>query len=533
MLTDSREVQKDAALEYDICIVGAGPAGITLALELQNTPYKVALLESAGQNPDEQTSDLLRGEVNTQHLSVDSFPYPLYTARERAFGGSSLRWCLEGGWRGRPLDAIDLEARSCIPESGWPFDRNSLDDYYERAYDVCGFQRPFSENVAKWQPSGPEYSELWESGNLRSDLFRRGNVDKFRNMFEVIKQSPNIHLYLHANAINIATDDSPQIVNALDVATLRGNHFQIKARVYVLAMGGIDNPRLLLESSGTYKHGLGNEHDLVGRYFMEHPHIDAGYVHLSDRSMADRMQFYSLFQMNGSFLEGCISLSEDLIRQEQLPNVGFWLIPTSIRSMFQKAARTITSTFETSTSMPSRSLRQRSQNLIQDIADIADIPVQRLVKRANKLRIFRLHAESEQVPNPNSRVTLSDEFDALGCHKPKLNWQITDYDIQTIRRSEELLDRELRKQNLGYITHMLGDETPPSRMGIGNHLIGTTRMHTNPKHGVVDANSQVHGLSNLFITGSSVFPTGGAANPTLTIVALAVRLADHLKTHLE
>ena len=138
--------------------------------------------------------------------------------------------------------------------------------------------------------------------------------------------------------------------------------------------------------------------------------------------------------------------------------------------------------------------------------------------------------ESEQIPNPNSRITLSTKLDKLGCRIARLNWELLDEDFSTIRRSQALIDDALKSKGIGRVSKWLGDETPPTTIGIGNHNMGATRMSESPKFGVVDANCRVHGLNNLFIAGSSVFPTAGAANPTLTIVALSIRLADHIKS---
>lgn len=515
MLIDGRTLSSETVLKADVCIIGAGPAGITLALELQKSALTVILLESGGK---EKASDAATQSL--QRLDVVGHPYWQNT-RERGFAGSSHGWYLESGWRGRPLDAIDFEQRSAIADSGWPFGLDTLEPYYERAQTVCNMG-PYQYNPREWHtPDEHEYAIL-DQGQLRSGLFQRGPIHQFKTYWKTLAESANTRVVLHATVTQLHTEDSPQVVNRVQATNFTGCNFAIKAKTFVLAMGGMENPRLLLASNQTHSAGLGNQHDVVGRYFMEHPHIHTGWFYPFDRSFAKRLEFYRYHKVNQTAIEGFVALKETLVRQEGLPNVAFWLHKTSMRN-------TLTTALTTAAKVPKADeVGKYVRNLRKQANHLLEIPYQRaLLQSAN--RHFSLEVEAEQTPNPASRVTLVREKDPFGVNRLQFDWRVAAGDFAAIRRSQQLLDQELRRAGIGWVDCFYGDEFPAAHLGFGNHHMGTTRMNTNSKKGVVDENAKVHGLANLFIAGSSVFPTSGAANPTLTVIAMALRLADHLK----
>jgi choline dehydrogenase-like flavoprotein len=526
MLIDARELPSDALLQCDICIVGAGPAGITLAKEMEGKGLDVLVLEAGGEGIDEATDDLLLGEVTDPRYPIESEPYPLRTTRAKGIGGSSLRWCLPEGWRARALDPIDFEQREGIPYSGWPITFEEIRPYYERARQFCRLDSEH-DDPAYWANDGDENNLLIHEGGVKSKFFFRADTHLYSRRKNEFARSESLTLVTFANVVELETGPEARRVVSAKAKTLAGNELRVEAKTFVLAAGGIDNARILLGSNRVAKHGLGNDRDLVGRFFMEHPHLFTGLLELRNRADADRMRFYiSVRQRSGTLVEGMLALDERVLRRHALPNAGFWVWGVGVKGALEQLFVDSRQLFKPGAA--SRSRRLRLHNLAGDLASVLDIPLQRAVHRHGHNNLFRVYVESEQVPNPESRVMLSQRRDPLGMHRVKLDWRLKAEDFDTIRRSQEVLSEELQRLGIARLHRLLGDETPMTKLGIGNHQIGTTRMSDNPNHGVVDRHGRIHGIDNLYVTGASVFPTGGAANPTLTVIALAIRMADTL-----
>jgi choline dehydrogenase-like flavoprotein len=283
------------------------------------------------------------------------------------------------------------------------------------------------------------------------------------------------------------------------VRVLDGPEFSLRSRVVVLATGGIENARLLLASNGVEAAGLGNRHDLVGRFFMEHPHTHSG--EFLPSPVARPLGLYQLHRRGGVDVLGVLALSAAVRRDARLANFTASLAPRTQGGAFERDLGVVIAGFDAEG------------------------------ERAQGIPRFAFSNECEQVPNPESRVQLAYERDALGMNRVTLKWRLASEDRDSLRRSHEILAREIGRAGLGRVKPGLSepDGAWPADLNGARHHMGTTRMHSDPKRGVVDADSRVHGIANLFVAGSSVFPTSGAANPTLTIVALALRLADHLK----
>ncbi len=473
-------------METDVCVIGAGAAGLTLARELAGAPFRVALLESGGFDPDPPTQALYRGRVHGRRY------FTLDACRSRQFGGST------NCWQGlcRPLDPIDFEARDWVPHSGWPFQAAALAPFYVRAQQVLRLE-DFAYDAGRW--ATPEHAPLpFASGAIESRVFQVAPTRMGELYRDEITGARNVDTWLFANAVEIETDAEARSVRSVRVATLDGNSFPVRARLFVLATGGIENARLLLASNRVQQAGLGNGNDLVGRFFMEHPHVVAGAFLRSGSAVS--LSFYRAREAGRVKLAGYLAGSDALQREERLLAFSAFLAQEAALPDFERALGRVV--YE---------------------GDVAGgEPVSRAVFFMNEI---------EQAPNPNSRVRLGEERDALGMPRVRLEWRLSSIDKQSIRRSHLILGRELGRAGLGRLQLMLSEdeyEWPPE-LGGGRHHMGTTRMHEDPKQGVVDAEGRVHGLANLFVAGSSVFPTGGAANPTLTLVALALRLADRLK----
>ncbi len=486
MLLDARSVPESGRVETDVCVIGAGAAGITLARELSGAPFRVALLESGGFDPDPATQALYRGRVyGRRYFTLDS-------CRSRQFGGST------NCWQGlcRPLDPIDFEAREWVPHSGWPFPAAALEPFYVRAQQVLRLEA-FLYEAARWatpeRPPLPFLGDAIESRVFQVSPTRLGEVYR-----DEILRAPNVDTWLFANVVEIETDPEARRVEAVRVATLGGRSFPVQARLFVLATGGIENARILLASSRAQSQGLGNGHDLVGRFFMEHPHVVAGAFLPSSRDVS--LAFYRAHDTGRVKLAGYLTGSDSLQRAERLLGFSSFLAQDAPLPGFEQAL----------------------SRVVGEADGARGAPAPRAVFFMNEI---------EQAPNPSSRVRLGEERDALGMPRVRLEWRLSAIDKLSIRRAHVLLARELGRAGLGRLQLMLSDDDHqwPPELGGGRHHMGTTRMHVDPKQGVVDETGRVHGVANLYVAGSSVFPTGGAANPTLTLVALALRLADHLK----
>ncbi len=543
LLIDARSLPENEKIQTDVCIVGAGLAGITLALEFIDKGFRVCILESGGPKPHPETQSLVWGEnVGHPYFSLD-------TAYSCCLGGSVNRWELSVGnyhlgARMRPLDSIDFEERDWIPYSGWPFEKSHLDPYYDRAQKICKID-PLSFNVRDWEGTGR--AQFPVLNGVETTLFKFGLRDPFLDDYITqVARAGNIQLYIYATVVEVETDGTAQNVNFLRVTCPSGKEFTVSANIYILATNGIETPRLLLLSNKTQRTGLGNQHDLVGRFFMEHPHCWSGVFIPSTQDTFRRAGFYSRVHIiDGIAVIGKLVLSDKLIRHEKLLNYVAELVPRVLLysslsdNLFPPVPSDSVHSFKVIRSailggtLP-ENLGRNLKHIAKGMDDIS-LTVYRNIKRKfirvfnkKKVRIFRLANMSEQAPNPMSRVTLSSEKDRFGRNFARLDWRLSAIDKQSIRRSQEILGKELNRAGLGRLYIELSDETPPQAITGGWHQMGTTRMHRDPRKGVVNEHCRVHGISNLYISGPSVFPTSGYANPALTIVALAVRLADHI-----
>jgi choline dehydrogenase-like flavoprotein len=501
VLRDARGIPADTVLDTDVCVVGAGAAGITLARELAAVPVRVTVLESGGLTPDRRTQDLLRAR------STGAPYFPLHWIRTAALGGTTDQW----GGQCRPLDAIDFEARPEIPLSGWPFGRGHLLHYYERAQAVCQLG-PFAYDAEAWpDPARPALP--LQGDRARTAIFQLSPPTRFGVAYrDDLARAARVDVYLHASATELETTPEGDAVTHVRVACLRGPRFRVAARLVVLAAGGIETPRLLLLSSRAHPAGLGNAHDLVGRCFMEHLHLDCGILELDDSRLA---ALYDPHLAGSTSIKGALVLSPDTLRREGLPSYSA-LLDTRVPTVVRRALRWLPE------SVAWRLRTERARRLRNDRA-ARPIPGTRTV-----------HSRMEQVPNPESRVTLGDERDALGRRRARLDWRLTALDKRSMRRALAILGEEVTRAGVGRWRAALDNDDagwrePPHG---GHHHMGTTRMHPDPRRGVVDADGRVHGTTNLYVAGPSVFPTVGHANPMLTIVALALRLADHIRARL-
>ena len=510
MIIDARTVPEGTVVETEVCIIGAGAAGITLAREFMGAGFRVALLESGGLDFDERTQDLYVGGTAGR-------PYlRLHVCRLRFFGGTTNHWA---GWC-VPFDEADFAEREGLSYRGWPMSRSDLAPYYERALAVCqvgpkGFE-PGAWGIALKDIPGPFNGPRFVTKVLQvSPPTRFGRV-----YVEQLRKAPRLSVYLNANVLTLDANRSGREVREVKVGTLGGNRFRVRARVFVLASGGIENARLLLLSG----QGLGNAHDLVGRFFMVHLEYSGGVIAVSDP--------YANFDFNRTYADkpivSYVGLSDAAMRELKLANIRLtWEYELGSVSEALAALKRLSGegTKESDT-------WSDLGTVLGDLDGVSAYVFRRaLFGQGVPVKALTLRCHSEQVPNPVSRIRLGSELDALGQRRVVVDWRVTGEDKRQVNAIHQLLGTEMGRAGFGRLRSALTtDETQwPSDLRGNEHHMGTTRMHRDPQFGVVDENARVHGVGNLYVAGSSVFPTSGAANPTLTIVALALRLADHIK----
>jgi choline dehydrogenase-like flavoprotein len=532
MLTDAHAVPSGTELACDLCVVGAGPAGIAIADRLRESGLSIVLLESGGLEPEVATQRLFRGE-NRGH------PYfRLDACRFRLFGGGTNRW---GGWC-RPLDAADFERRDWLPWSGWPINEQTLEPFYADAAKL--FELPNARfDLTTWQDRLPPPFAL-DDTHFENVLFQFSPGTSFGEAHRArLLASANVTTLLHANLTQMELAPNANRVGLLRVSTLGGHTFVVRPRAVVLAAGGIENARLLLASRTDRATGLGNEFDLVGRFFMEHLHVPAG--HMVPTPKADDRAFYRHAKYRGVPLRGVLIPTVAARERHQLtatsiaieaPHFAFgtrylgWPPPLmygpirlyrKLRSgRFKPVVEAIKQNVELASGLPTRF---RNWNVAREARGRAQ-------PRLGTNRIYSLYFRAEQVPDPASRVTLSERRDALGVPEVSLDWRVNPVDLDVIRRWLGVLDQDLQARGLGRV--IAPAEGWQREIIGGPHHIGTTRMAADPRHGVVDENCRVYSVDNLYVAGCSVFATGGYANPTFTLVALALRLADILRDRL-
>jgi choline dehydrogenase-like flavoprotein len=499
----------------DLCIIGAGPAGITIARELHNSGVRVCLLEAGGRNVERRFQRQSRGES-------DGYPiHRLHASRVRAFGGTLRHPSVtELGWAARPLDPIDFEAREGRPEFGWPFQREHLDPYYARAQSACGVL-PFDLAATLWsQQIASDARSVANSTDLEPAIFQFPTAD-FRDPWKILSASPNVRALLETRAAEIRMDVTGRRVDSIVAVHSGRARVVIRPRLVVLATGGIENARLLLAANDG--RGLGNEHDVVGRYFAERLWFHAGHVVLTDKTSVGQLGCFH--RLGAAEIAGALRVAESVQRERRLLNVVFHLVPRPA-AVTSNAVRSLTTLRKALQRRPLISdTGWHMRNALTGARDVADLAMSRAESRP---QVIAVRVQGEQSPNRESRVTLGSRRDDLGIPVARVNWRITEDDHQSIEASTRVLDRVLRSRGLGSVEWTARPESTTLVEGLHHHL-GTTRMHVDPREGVVDSECRVHSVENLFVAGSSVFPSCGASNPTLTIVALALRLADKLR----
>lgn len=521
MLVDARGFDATEPVRCDACIVGAGPAGITLALELADRGRNVCLLESGGLGHERSSQALLDGEV-----AGSGYPRLIET-RSAMLGGATSVWA---GWC-RPLDAVDFEPRGWVAGSGWPFAREELLACLPRAHELCGLGPP-DYDVADWEARSrlsriPLADTEFDSAMFHTRVFRFGT--EYR---PALARSAGIRVLLHATALGLDRAEGGSRIARVRAGTLDGRRFDVVGRQVVLAAGGIENARILLLSGESPGQAIGNERGHVGRHFMEHGFINAGAFVPRDPLLA--LDFHFPFAAHpGSAARAVLALSAATQRERRLMNGAIFFHPAyEAHAAFDSPE--VQAMLEIGNKLRGRAvpggIGRRAATALRAPGKLLTAIVRKLAARGGPQPLWRTRAIFECAPHPDNRVTLSRDRDAFGRPLARLEWRAADADIESCRAMHGLFDASLRRAGLGRFESRFPADTAAWRAGVegGKHHMGTTRMHPDPRAGVVDADARVHDCPNLHVAGSSVFPTGGYANPTLTLVALAVRLARRL-----
>jgi choline dehydrogenase-like flavoprotein len=446
----------------DVVIVGTGPAALTIA-SLLGPMTDVLLVEAGSLHASPVAMDSLTGRTS-------GLPYPLAETRTRQFGGATSIWA---GYCAL-FDNLDFENRPGVRELGWPIDAGELTCHYASAaellnldgagFDADLFRTPGIDNPVRCDPERFQAS-VWRFGSPKADFAL--------SHLPAIGTSRSVHVLLSTCVIDIEVSRSGASVTQLKVRSAIGKTGTIKGRCFILAAGGIETARLLLASRSRYREGVANGSGMVGRGFMEHPHLT---------------------------VEG-IEMRDDL-------DLAEWTNPSQDDSG---------ALFSRLLGMSERS--QRSEHLLNARAHLFRTPAM-TAEASPRLGIF-----FEQSPEPHSRVTLDDNLDQFGMPRVNLHWTIAQAD----RRSHEAVTAAMAEElvRIG-CARATGPFAPSPQILHSNHQLGTTRMSAHPNTGVVDPNCRVHDLSNLYIAGGSVFPSTSWANPTMTVLALSLRLGQHL-----
>jgi choline dehydrogenase-like flavoprotein len=493
VFVEARTVADGEVVEADVCVAGGGVAGLVTALELEEAGVRVALVER-GKSPDD-------GEVE------GSYP-PLATTRTGGLAGTAALWTAELapgqlGARYAPLAPIDFEAREGIPWSGWPFGRAHLDPFYARARELC--------RAGPFDDAAPP-----QDGDVADVAFGHGPLTVFTREHPArVARSDSIRAFVGGTAIDVEREG--EAVSSLRVATGSGRSFAVRARDFVLALGGVENARFLLLA------GLGNARGLVGRFFMDHPTVRCRLDPSPDA--LSRLGAYDIRRVNGQVGLTAFGLSEATLRREGLPNGGFFVVPAAgprrlgdlAAAAHRRAARAVPALAATT--------RLTARSALLNTLGVGQVSGWSRLRRAPNA--FDAYHVLELWPERERRVELGSRRDELGRPVARLRWFVSDGELAAHERAEQLVAAALDQAGLGRLTtaREVGDELHPT----AHHHLGTTRMADDPRRGVVDAHGRVHGVPNLYVTGGSVFPTAGYVNPTLTIVALASRLAAHLR----
>jgi choline dehydrogenase-like flavoprotein len=550
MQIDAADLPAGADLDADVAIVGAGPAGIALAMELARAGHSVILIESGGESFSAATQRL--GDT----VGDDPAHAPMSLATRRQIGGATNLW----GGRCVPFDPIDFQPREIVGSARWPVGYDDLKAYFARVCElcVCGdavFDARDIPNLAR--------SSLvpgWPEGDVRATSLERWSLPTNfgRRYRAVLQSSPLATLVTRLTCTEVVCAPDGFSVAHLVGRTMTGNSVTVRAGRYVLACGGLESTRLLLASNRCHAGGIGNHSDHLGHWYIAHAWGCIAQIHFNTQP---RETIYGFERdQDGVYVRRRLTFAPEFLLAHGLPNIAMWLenpelgdathasgvlsliylmlssplggilLPEAIRQGKLKTARRV-------------SRRAHLANVLRDLPRTMRFAVtfgyRRFLQRGHKApgvyvpsasNTYRLFYHSEHLPHYSSYVALSTQCDALGVPRLRTRLSFQDDDVQGVIAAHEQLDRYLRRHGIGFVEYLHDDSEQAMReqLADGYHQAGTSRMSIRPEEGVLDANLAVHGFDDLFVVSSAAFVTSGQANSTFMIVAFALRLADHL-----
>lgn len=527
---------------HDVCVVGTGPVGIALALACEERGLSVLALESGGLNEDGFAASLATGHIADEARHAT----PSLTMR-RGYGGTS-RW-----WGGRcvPLDAIDFGSGNNVFCAEWPIQYDDVARWHSAAATFFGIA------PAVFDHADEPWTRLRDINYTRLERWTP-NVDIGKLYHDRLAKSKRVKVVLGATVSKLHFDEAGHRVTGLTVAN-RNHATEIQPARIVLACGGLETTRQLLVAQSARPELFGGAQSVLGQYYMGHLSGKIADIVLSDQGLAKDFDYYI---HKGAYTRRRFTLGSEIQSSEGLGNIALWadnppfhqpdhrngvLSAAWLALAIKPIGRLLVSEGNRLKFVGPRPyrwadhLRNVLSSPFKTAEEMSRILYNMYVSRPRKpsflLRSdggrYSLHYHAEQSPNRRSTIKLSNRIDALGTPYLDIDLQFQEFDAELVVRAHQILDKSLRDSGLGRLEYHCSDETVRHSVVLnqaddGFHQLGTTRMGNNKADSVVDTNSRIHDVENLYVASSSVFPTSGQANPTFPTVALAIRLAAHL-----
>lgn len=548
------------SIHADVAVVGTGPAGIVVGLELARAGHDVVLLESGGERFDPETQSL--GDT----VGGDPLHVEMSLATRRQLGGASNLW----GGRCVPFDPVDFELRPIVGDARWPIGYDEVVPFLQRACEWCRCGRALFDANCSFELGGRSLVPGFRDGDVRATELERWSLPtNFGRVYRAdLERMPSLRLEMGLTCTEIVPDPGlsegdARRVDHLEARAKDGRLVEVRASRYVLAAGGLESTRLLFASNRRDPDGLGNHSGHLGRWYMAHVEARVGRVRFSTPP-GETIHGYER-DADGVYVRRRFTLSPETQREEGLPNVALWMVNpepgdashgSGVLSLVYLA---LTSPFgrhfvaegirqaHVKTGWPT-TVRAHLRNLNRDFgpafAFAFSFGYRRFLRRGRKVpgfyvrnaaNAYPLLYHAEHLPHRESFVEPTSERDPFGMPRLRTHLHFSEEDVSSVQRVHEVLDRSLRRQGLGRVEMLYADVEQAVREQLfgGYHQAGTTRMSELPEDGVVDPNLAVHGFEDLFVASSSTFPTSGQANSTFMLVAFALRLADHLRAELK
>ena len=469
--------QKELRAFYDVCIIGAGPAGITLALRLASNGRRVLLLEGGGHEYSQNSQSLYQCPSTGLEVYAEE-------TRLRYLGGTSNHW----SGRCRPFEPSDFNVGPPVLMPGWPIAFSEMERHLSQAMAIVDLAP---------QSAFKAINASLDGADFEADRFLLSPPTRFAQKYaKELNETEGLDVFINCNCVDLEFDARTGGIATVVVSDYEKHRERVKAKQFILAMGAIENARQLMNSESLASAGIVSKDGFVGRCFMEHLNLDLGTFILGEGQSTEPRQYFTTDAFVAHYQSGKGNVSAALLEE--------------VKAYGRTAA-----------------IKDFLETLVCDVG---------LAHKIDFITHFNCPGDGvittliEQFPNRNSRLTLLEERDALGMRKVNINWELVPEDRHTIKSIGLEVAKCFAEMGLGFVKldEYVYDVSVPLKVAPHAHHMGTTRMASTPESGVVDENCKVFGIDNLYIAGSSVFATAGASNPTMPLLQFALRLADHL-----